>query len=144
MRLLAGIFLMIPCCLYAAEIYKSVDEQGNITYSEEPPVSGDVEIIKTQPGPDADQVKAAKEREQKLEKTLDAMDTEDRKSERVPQPTESGNPEVVNEGGVVVGGPGIRRGEHASGANTAPGAGTAHGAPTAGDLDHARRRGRPR
>ena len=143
MRLLAGIFLMIPFCLNAAEIYKSVDEQGNITYSEEPPVSGNAEIIKTQPGPDADQVKAAKEREQKLEKTLDAMETEDRKLEGVPQPTEVGNSRVVNEGGVV-GGPGIRRGEHASGANTAPGARTAHGAPTAGDLDHARRRGRRR
>jgi hypothetical protein len=97
MRLLACIFLLIPGCLYAAEIYKSVDEQGNVTYSEEPPVSGNAEIIKTQPEPDADQIKSAKEREQKLEKTLDAMETEDRKSEGVPQPTESGNPEVVNE-----------------------------------------------
>ena len=135
---------MIPFCLNAAEIYKSVDEQGNITYSEEPPVSGNAEIINTQSEPDADQIKSAKEREQKLEKTLDAMETEDRKSEGVPQPIENGNPEVVNEGGVVVGGPGIRRGGYASEANTAPGARTAHGAPTAGDLDHARRRGRRR
>ena len=72
------------------------------------------------------------------------MEAEDRKSEEVPQPAESGNPEVVNEGGVVIGSPGIRRGGYASEANTAPGARTAHGAPTAGDLDHARRRGRPR
>jgi hypothetical protein len=49
---------------------------------------------------------------QKLEETLDAMEAEDRKSGGVPQPTESGNPEVVKKGGVA-GGPGIRRGDFA-------------------------------
>ena len=132
MRLLTCIFLLIPCCLYGAEIYKSVDEEGNVTYTDEPPASGNTEIIEPPPEPDAEQVNSAIEREQQLEQSLDTMEAEGRESEGAQQPGESDSSFVFNEGGVIFGGPGVRRGDYARGARTAPGARTADGAQTAG------------
>lgn len=43
--LLLGIFLLLPQ-LSAAQIYKSTDEQGNVTFSDMPPAEGPSEQIK--------------------------------------------------------------------------------------------------
>lgn len=140
MRQILLALILAPFSLCAAEIYKSVDEHGNVTYSHERPAGGNVEVIRTEPEPSTDQVKTSKEQEEMLEKTLKAMESEDQKLEADEQPANPGNPDVAVEGGgAAVAAPEARRRGLATGADTASGANTARGAPTAGDLEHMRR-----
>ena len=136
------LFLVFP--LQADEVYKSVDEEGNVTYSAEPPADAErIETLDTGSEPSSAEVEAAQEREKKLEGALDAMEQPD-DVQKAPSTSESVGAPAVG-GGAVVAGPGVRRGTYAEGANTAPGARTshgartAHGAPTAG---HPHRPGR--
>ena len=55
----------------AEEIYKVIDENGNVTYSSEPPspAPGDaVEVIQTLPHPSEEEIEAALRRQQKFER----------------------------------------------------------------------------
>ena len=135
-KLFFGI-LFLSAAASADEIYKSVDEQGNVTYSQEPVAGQPAEIMKTAPKPDAEQVKAAQEREQKLESTLDYIDKESRQ-DTVSQAAGEERQGVAGGGAVVIGGPTLRRGTYAEGANEA------HGARTAGNphIGHRGRRAR--
>ena len=103
--------LLVPFALHAAEIYKTIDDEGNVTYSEQPPAGGNVEIIKTKPESGADQTESINDQEELLERTLEAMELEDRKSDTEQQLPTASNPETVTgDDGVVVGGPGVRHG----------------------------------
>ncbi len=57
----------------AQEIYKVVDEDGNVTYTTEPPGEGhDTQVLDTLPEPSAEDVQAARERQQKISEDLAA------------------------------------------------------------------------
>jgi len=63
--------LLLICSSSAAEIYKSVDENGNIRYSSVPPASNQlVEILQMPSEPSEEEVKAAQQRQQEFEKEL--------------------------------------------------------------------------
>ena len=52
----------------AQDIYKSVDDEGNVTYSEEPPTEiGNVDVLENVPAPSTEETKAAQKRIQELE-----------------------------------------------------------------------------
>ena len=56
---------------YADAIYKTVDEQGNVTYSAEPPPGdGNFEVLDKTPEPGDLEVREAEERQQKLEEYI--------------------------------------------------------------------------
>jgi hypothetical protein len=62
---------------YAQEIYKSVDGDGNIIYSEEPPTEpGNVEILESAPEPGTEEVEEAQRQIQELESSTNALERE--------------------------------------------------------------------
>ncbi len=68
----ASLLILFASIAYAETIYKFVDEQGNIQYSAEPPREGvSFETLDKLPESSAAEVKEAKERQRKLEKSLD-------------------------------------------------------------------------
>jgi len=70
--LLASILILFSSMAYTETIYKFVDEQGNIQYSADPPPEGaNFETLNKMPEPSAAEVKEAKERQKKLEKSVD-------------------------------------------------------------------------
>ncbi len=79
---------------YAETIYKFVDEQGNIQYSADPPPEGvNFETLDKMPEPSTAEVDEAKERQWKLEKSLDNA------SEPETQSLQSGSDDVVEGNG---------------------------------------------
>ena len=55
------------------EIYKTVDEEGNVTYSTTPPSQGqDAQVLDTLPEPSEEDVQAARDRQQKISEDLEA------------------------------------------------------------------------
>ena len=70
--ILTSIALILSADLTARELYKSVDEDGNVTYSYHPP-AGSVtsEEIKVAPPPQESEVEAAKERAADIAKEAD-------------------------------------------------------------------------
>ena len=59
--------------LAAEEIYKVVDEEGNITYTTEPPDEGKAaQVIDTLPEPSEEEIRAARERQEKISEDLEA------------------------------------------------------------------------
>ena len=79
---------------------KSVDEQGNVTYSDQP-VSDAVktEVVPVQPGPSEEEVKAAKERLEKTEEMADearkAREAREKEREEARKAAEATKPDVV-------------------------------------------------
>jgi len=74
--MIRGLFTFSLCLLapmaFADTIYKTVDEEGNINYSAEPPPEGkDFEVLDSAPEPDEAGVREAEERQKKLEEYLD-------------------------------------------------------------------------
>mgnify|MGYP001546690587 FL=1 len=60
--------LAVSGSLTAQQVYRSVDEQGNVSYSGEPPANAQaVETISVDPGPSADQRREAEKRASEME-----------------------------------------------------------------------------
>ena len=74
--LLAITLLLLPTVLHA-QVYRSVDEAGNVTFSDNPP-EGAVEVapVEIPPGPPADQVREAQERAEANRLQLDQLRSE--------------------------------------------------------------------
>ena len=135
--------LLLALPLQADEVYKSVDEEGNVTYSEEPPADAkEIETLDTGPEPSSEEVGAAQEREKKLEGAVDAMEQADDVQE-TPSTNESVEAPAVGGAAVVADDPATRRGNYARDGITAPGGHTAHGARTAHGAPTAGHRHRP-
>jgi hypothetical protein len=86
LSLLIGLALLASSAVAESEIYKWVDEEGNVHYSDcPPPPSCDVETIQAEPAPDPSDVRRAQERldqmlaeqeESKAERDQEKLDTE--------------------------------------------------------------------
>jgi len=79
---------------------KSVDEQGNVTYSDQPvPDAVKTEAVPVQPGPSEEEVKAARERIEKTEEMADearkAREAREKEREEARRAAEAAKPEVV-------------------------------------------------
>ena len=71
-RLFILIFCVAASSSHAGEIYKYVDENGNVSYSETPPAdSENVQSLESEPDVSEDALTAARERQQKLKAYLD-------------------------------------------------------------------------
>jgi hypothetical protein len=63
-----AIGLLVSSALASAQVYRSVDEQGNVTYSAEPPADArEVEPVEIQPGPSEAQQREAERRTRELQ-----------------------------------------------------------------------------
>ena len=79
---------------------KSVDEQGNVTYSDQPvPDAVMTETVPVQSGPSEEEVKAARERIEKTEEMADearkAREAREKEREEARRAAEAAKPEVV-------------------------------------------------
>ena len=79
---------------------KSVDEQGNVTYSDQPvPEAVKTEVVPVQPGPSEEEVKAAKERLEKTEEMADearkAREAREKEREEARKAAQAAKPDVV-------------------------------------------------
>jgi hypothetical protein len=90
---LAGCMLALLAGTAAAEqIYKSVDAEGNVTFSNEPPAGAvNVDQVKLQPGPSDAAQQAARERVRAQEAT--ASELGEARASRTPQKSEA-SPDV--------------------------------------------------
>ena len=88
---LAGCMLMlaVPTGTVAAEqIYRSVDAEGNVTFSSQPPADAvDVDEVSLPPGPSAEEQAAARKRVQAQEAT--ASEIGEARASRAPKPPET-------------------------------------------------------
>ena len=85
---LCTVCMLLPAALAGAaaaeQIYRSVDADGNVTFSSEPPADAvDVDEVKVQPGPSAAEQQAARERVQAQEAT--ASELGEARASRAPQ-----------------------------------------------------------
>ncbi|MDJ0958842.1 MAG: DUF4124 domain-containing protein [Arenicellales bacterium] len=122
-------------------IYKIVDEDGNVTYSSDPPESGNaVEVIEPLPNPTEEDIEAAKQRQRDIEEEFSKLDQQRAEQAFLEQEARrQENTSVIHNTTVVVGSPGYRYGYHPGyrpgfhpgigrpGAPVAPGAPTAPG-----------------
>jgi hypothetical protein len=70
----------------SAEIYRYVDDNGEVVYSQTPPPNGDATTITPAPGPSAAAAAAARERlRRQLEERFDRRSAEDRAAEEAAQ-----------------------------------------------------------
>ncbi|MDT8283378.1 MAG: DUF4124 domain-containing protein [Gammaproteobacteria bacterium] len=75
------LFYMLLCstAAYAETVYKSVDENGNVSYSATPPPNSEqTKKIDIQPPPSEEDIKSAQQRHQRIQETAGILD-EDRK-----------------------------------------------------------------
>jgi hypothetical protein len=94
----------------AQEIYKSVDDEGNVTYSEEPPTEpGNVEILDTAPEPSTEEVEAAQSQIQELESTTNALKQEDNQQTSEQQASDGNTVTRAVDPGIVYGGAPVAR-----------------------------------
>ena len=127
-------------------IYKIVDEEGNVTYSSEPPeIGNDVEVINPLPPPTEEDVKAAEQRQRDIEEELSRLDQQRAEQAFLEQEANrQSSTSVIHNTTVVVGTPEYRYGYHpgyrpglhpgidapvAPGAPTAPGYRPPHAVP---------------
>ena len=122
-------------------IYKIVDEDGNVTYSSDPPETGNtVEVIESVPPPTEEDVEAARQRQRDIEEEFSKLDQQRAEQAYLEQEARNqNNTSVIQNTTVVVGSPGYRYGYHPGyppgfhlgigrpGAPVAPGAPTAPG-----------------
>jgi len=111
-QILLVMLLVSSIALAAEPIYKSVDEQGNVTYSAQPPATGaKLETIAVPPPPSEEDVRRAEEQAGKVKAQADELEKERkvREAERaaaavppagttvvVPVPGVVGDPDVVS------------------------------------------------
>ena len=122
-------------------IYKIVDEDGNVTYSSEPPETGHAtEVIDPLPAPTEEDIEAAKQRQRDIEEEFSKLDQQRAEQALLEQEArKQNNNSVIQNTTIVVGSPGYRYGYHpgySPGFHLGigrPGAPVAPGAPTAPD-----------
>lgn len=68
--------LLFASNLVHAQIYKWVDENGQINYTQQPPTSGDAEVVNVPPPPPVDTEQAQQEIDQLIEQQETAEETE--------------------------------------------------------------------
>jgi DNA repair exonuclease SbcCD ATPase subunit len=69
--LLVTVVLVLPLTL-GAEVYRTVDEQGNITYTDSPPADPkQVEKVEIQPGPSEESISDTMERNRAIRKAME-------------------------------------------------------------------------
>ena len=69
------VIAMLGSCVVAQPLYKSVNEQGEVTFSDSPlPNAVDVQEIQVQPGPSADQQHESAERLKRIESQANALE----------------------------------------------------------------------
>jgi len=113
MRILLILLAFVGSNVVAQEIYKSVDEDGNVSYSGLPPVEGEnVKTLEAVPEPSSHDVEAAQERVQNLEKTTKMLEQEDVQNTSQQQTNTDNVTIEANSGVVPVGAPAIRRSNH--------------------------------
>ncbi len=99
MRILLGCFLAsgILAGVHGQEIYKTVDESGNVSYSTEPPVTADKsDVIDLLPEPSQEEISKAQLRQIKIQEKLDrAKQAREEKSTRLAQAGASTGPGTV-------------------------------------------------
>ena len=67
---------------WAGTVYKSVDENGNVIYSEQPPAGSEAsETLNMPPEPSEEEVEEARERDKKLQQYLEDTNTSDAQPE---------------------------------------------------------------
>ena len=100
--MIRGLFIFSMCLLvpmaFADTIYKTVDEDGNISYSAEPPPEGkEFKVLDSPKEPDEAGAREAEERQQKLEEYLDETTRSGTQSPQVPDAasTETGSTAVM-------------------------------------------------
>jgi len=124
------VILSITCNLYAEDIYKLTDEHGNVTYSSEPPATGQAtEMIQAPPAPAEADVEAARQRQEKIEDDFERLDqARAEQAEREAQQQTNNTTTVVQTNTVIGAGPRFYpHGGYWRGAPAAPGAPTAPG-----------------
>jgi len=79
-RYLMVVLIILQSGLVAADqVYKSVDEAGNVTYSSTPPEdSVEVDNVELAPGPSEESVKKAQESHEKTKQTANAIDKQNK------------------------------------------------------------------
>jgi len=70
------LLLLTPWLVSAEEVYRSVNERGQVTFTDTPPPDQPVEVIELQPGPSERSVQEAQAREEALRKQLESMQQE--------------------------------------------------------------------
>ena len=82
MHYLLYLLMFLAFDLHAQTIYKYLDDQGNVIYSEEPPTGKEVKIIEVPPEPPKEETEATEEGEGELEKSPEAMDQDKQESDK--------------------------------------------------------------
>lgn len=96
-RLLVLIFCVTVSTSYADEIYKFVDEEGNVIYSATPPANRDnVESLEPAPEASDDNVKAARERQQRLQVYVEESESKRARREAAKQHKKVGSTPASN------------------------------------------------
>jgi len=97
------VMLLVPSIALAAEpIYKSVDEQGNVTYSAQPPATGaKSETIAVPPPPSEEDVQRAEEQASKVKVQAEELEKE-RKAREAEQATAAAAAAAVPPAGTTV------------------------------------------
>ncbi len=67
-------FVMLTQIASGEEIYRSVDEQGNVTFTDTPPAGGEVERVELPPSPSEQSRQAAERRNQEIMKAAEQAD----------------------------------------------------------------------
>jgi hypothetical protein len=99
------ILVFLATTTWAGTVYKSVDEQGNVIYSEEPPAGSEAaETLDMPPKPSEEEVEEARERDKKLQQYLE--DTN--KTDAQPEERQSTAAESSTKSGEAVVGSGAR------------------------------------
>jgi hypothetical protein len=77
MRVIVYLSLLFGSAAFAQQIYKSIDGQGNVIYSEQPPTSArDVELVDPPAEPSVEELRAAEELQQRREQFIEQSETE--------------------------------------------------------------------
>ena len=77
MRVIVCLSLLFASAAFAQQIYKSIDSQGNVIYSEQPPTSArDVELVDPPAEPSVEELRAAEELQQRREQFIEQSETE--------------------------------------------------------------------
>ena len=96
-RVFVLIFCMAISSSYADAIYKHVDENGNVSYSEIPPANSEnVESLEPAPDVSEEELSAAHERQQRLKAYLDESEAKRALREAENETTKWGSPAPDN------------------------------------------------
>ena len=87
------LLMFLTFAVNAQTIYKYLDDEGNVIYSEEPPTGKEVKIIEVPPEPRKEGTEASEESEQELEESP-AMDQKKEEPEEDKPATTEENMEI--------------------------------------------------